>query len=137
MFLLFALFSDEPEVFLPKYSQTAILHAAHFRRVVKCSFYFSHTSNPITLSPLSVGAFQSDALLVPEHCLFDHIHKTDDCKSPADWRRVSVDACANRGLVQQSSAMLLPCGVDVFGGVEFVCCPKTVASKNGKSWEFG
>ena len=29
-----ALFSDEPEVFLPKYSQTAILHAAHFRRVV-------------------------------------------------------------------------------------------------------
>ena len=34
LFLLFALFSDEPEVFLPKYSQTAILHAAHFRRVV-------------------------------------------------------------------------------------------------------
>ena len=32
---LFALFSKEPEVFLPKYSQTAILHAAHFRRVVK------------------------------------------------------------------------------------------------------
>ena len=34
VFLLFALFSDKPEVFLPKYSQTAILHAAHFRRVV-------------------------------------------------------------------------------------------------------
>ena len=32
--LLFALFSDEPEVFLPKYSQTAILHTAHFWRVV-------------------------------------------------------------------------------------------------------
>ena len=32
---LFALFSYEPEVFLPKYSQTAILHAAHFQRVVK------------------------------------------------------------------------------------------------------
>ena len=32
---LFTLFSDEPEVFLPKYSQTAILHAAHLRRVVK------------------------------------------------------------------------------------------------------
>ena len=27
--------SDEPEVFLPKYFQAAILHAAHFRRVVK------------------------------------------------------------------------------------------------------
>ena len=32
---LFALFSDEPEAFLPKSSQTVILHAAHFRRVVK------------------------------------------------------------------------------------------------------
>ena len=31
------LFSDEPEVFLPKYSRTAICHAAHFQRVVKCS----------------------------------------------------------------------------------------------------
>ena len=34
VFFLFALFSDEPELFLPKYSQTAILHAAHFQRVV-------------------------------------------------------------------------------------------------------
>ena len=34
-FLLFALFSDEPKVLLSKYSRTAILHAAHFRRVVK------------------------------------------------------------------------------------------------------
>ena len=34
-FFLFALFSDKPKVFLPKYSQTAITHAAHFRRVVK------------------------------------------------------------------------------------------------------
>ena len=31
---LFALFRDESEVFLPEYSQTAILNAAHFRRVV-------------------------------------------------------------------------------------------------------
>ena len=29
-FFLFEPFSDEPEVFPPKYSQTAILHAAHF-----------------------------------------------------------------------------------------------------------
>ena len=32
---LFVLISDEPEVFLPKYSQTVILHGAHFWRVVK------------------------------------------------------------------------------------------------------
>ena len=34
-FLLIALFSEELEVFLPKYSQTAILHAGHFRWVVR------------------------------------------------------------------------------------------------------
>ena len=34
MLFLFALFSDVPEVFLPEYSQTAIFHAAHFRRGV-------------------------------------------------------------------------------------------------------
>ena len=34
MIFLFALVSDEPEVFLPKYSQTAILHAAYLRWVV-------------------------------------------------------------------------------------------------------
>ena len=37
MFYLFALSSDEPEVFLPKFSQMAIFHAAHFQRVVKHS----------------------------------------------------------------------------------------------------
>ena len=34
VFSVFPLFSDEPEVFLPKYSQIAILYAAHFRRLV-------------------------------------------------------------------------------------------------------
>ena len=34
VFFLFASFSDEPEVFLPKYFQAAILHASHFLRVV-------------------------------------------------------------------------------------------------------
>ena len=34
VYFLFALFSDEPQLFLPEYSQPAILHAAHIRRVV-------------------------------------------------------------------------------------------------------
>ena len=34
VFFLFVRFGNEPEVFRPKYSQTAILHAAHFRRAV-------------------------------------------------------------------------------------------------------
>ena len=39
VFFLFAPFSDEPEVFLPKYFETAILHAAHFLRVVNIYSY--------------------------------------------------------------------------------------------------
>ena len=39
VFFLFVLFGDEPEVFLPKYYQTAILQAAHFRRVVNLNLH--------------------------------------------------------------------------------------------------
>ena len=39
-FSLFTLCSDKPEVFLPEYSQTAILHAAHFWGVVNIGFTF-------------------------------------------------------------------------------------------------
>ena len=42
---LFAPFSEEPEVSLPKYSQTAILHSAHFQRVVNTHFINSY--NPL------------------------------------------------------------------------------------------
>ena len=37
---LFAPFSDEPEVFLPKYSLTAILHAAHLREGSKALYLY-------------------------------------------------------------------------------------------------
>ena len=47
VFSLFALLSDEPKVFLLEYSQTSILHAAHFWRVVKCNLcFFSRISSP-------------------------------------------------------------------------------------------
>ena len=43
--------SDEPEVFLPKYSQTAILHAAHFQRVVNiCFCLVSYNTHHINIS---------------------------------------------------------------------------------------
>ena len=47
-FFLFELFSDKPEVFLPKYSQTAILHVAHFWRVVNQQL---SCSNATTIFP--------------------------------------------------------------------------------------
>jgi hypothetical protein len=32
----------------------------------------------------------------------------------------------------KSFAMLLPCGIDVFSGVEFVCCPSSKAASTTK-----
>lgn len=70
------------------------------------------------------GQFQSDALLVPEHCLFDHIHNQSICQSFDDWNNTAAHSCLDRTMQLRSFAMLLPCGVDLFSGVEFVCCPK-------------
>ncbi|XP_048483397.1 amyloid-beta-like protein isoform X2 [Plutella xylostella] len=70
------------------------------------------------------GPFQSDALLVPESCLFDHIHNQSRCWQFNRWNATAGRACAQRGLRLRTFAMLLPCGISLFSGVEFVCCPK-------------
>lgn len=72
------------------------------------------------------GSFQSDALLVPEHCLFDHIHNNSVCESTAYWNRTASRSCTGKGKILESYAMLLPCGVGIFSGVEFVCCPHSM-----------
>ncbi|XP_037935328.1 amyloid-beta-like protein [Teleopsis dalmanni] len=70
------------------------------------------------------GPFQSDALLVPEGCLFDHIHNASRCWPFIRWNQTGAAACQERGMQMRSFAMLLPCGISLFSGVEFVCCPK-------------
>lgn len=70
------------------------------------------------------GPFQSDALLVPENCLFDHIHNQSKCWTFGRWNDTAAAACQDRGLQLRSFAMLLPCGISLFSGVEFVCCPR-------------
>jgi len=70
-----------------------------------------------------VGPFQSDALLVPEHCVFDHVHNSRLCSAYSHWNHTALKSCAARGYQLQNFAILQPCGVDKFNGVEFVCCP--------------
>ena len=72
----------------------------------------------------SEGPFQSDALLVPENCLFDHIHNQTKCWQFGRWNVTAQQSCLERDLSLRSFAMLLPCGISLFSGVEFVCCPK-------------
>lgn len=78
------------------------------------------------------GNFQSDALLVPEHCVFDHIHNASACESNTYWNRTANQSCKDKGKMLQSYAVLLPCGVGIFNGVEFVCCPLSTSSSQNE-----
>lgn len=73
---------------------------------------------------ITEGPFQSDALLVPENCLFDHIHNQTKCWEFSKWNLTASQSCLDRDMQLRSFAMLLPCGISLFSGVEFVCCPK-------------
>ncbi|XP_004081464.1 amyloid-beta A4 protein isoform X2 [Oryzias latipes] len=70
-----------------------------------------------------VGEFVSDALLVPDKCKFLHQERMDQCESHLHWHTVAKESCGDRSMNLHDYGMLLPCNVDRFRGVEFVCCP--------------
>ncbi|XP_060689823.1 amyloid beta (A4) precursor protein a isoform X1 [Hemiscyllium ocellatum] len=70
-----------------------------------------------------VGEFVSDALLVPDKCKFLHREKMDTCESHLYWHTVAKETCGDKIMNLHDFGMLLPCGIDEFRGVEFVCCP--------------
>ncbi|CAG0893974.1 unnamed protein product [Darwinula stevensoni] len=112
---------------------TNIVESTHFFRLddwckatkpKKCKW--SHWVKPYRCL---VGPFQSDALLVPHGCQFDHIHNTSQCMSFEKWNGTAREACFSRSMELRSFAPLLPCGIDLFQGVEFVCCPQKTKGK--------
>ncbi|XP_062866772.1 amyloid beta (A4) precursor protein a isoform X2 [Trichomycterus rosablanca] len=70
-----------------------------------------------------VGEFVSDALLVPDKCKFLHQERMDVCESHLHWHTVAKESCGDHAMNLHDYGMLLPCGIDRFRGVEFVCCP--------------
>ncbi|XP_033641447.1 amyloid-like protein 2 [Asterias rubens] len=83
-----------------------------------------------------VGDFESKALMVPKDCDFEHIHDSETCKPKSELHSQAEKQCATAGKTVRDFGMLLPCQdeVDLFTGVEFVCCPKqnTTPKKVGK-----
>jgi len=73
-----------------------------------------------------VGEFESEALLVPQGCHFGHVDDPTKCKEFDFWNRTAELECAKRlgKLHVESFSMLEPCGLDMFSGVEYVCCPR-------------
>ncbi|KAK1330282.1 hypothetical protein QTO34_010470 [Cnephaeus nilssonii] len=72
------------------------------------------------------GEFVSEALLVPEGCRFLHQERMDQCESSTRRHQEAQEACSSQGFILHGSGMLLPCGMDRFRGVEYVCCPPPV-----------
>ncbi|XP_074853443.1 amyloid-beta precursor protein isoform X3 [Carettochelys insculpta] len=77
-----------------------------------------------------VGEFVSDALLVPDKCKFLHQERMDVCETHLHWHTVAKESCSEKSMNLHDYGMLLPCGIDKFRGVEFVCCPLADESDN-------
>ncbi|XP_063161530.1 amyloid-beta precursor protein isoform X3 [Candoia aspera] len=94
-------------------------------------------SHPYIVVPYRclVGEFVSDALLVPDKCKFLHQEKMDICETHLHWHTVAKESCSEKGMNLHDYGMLLPCGIDKFRGVEFVCCPVADESDNIDSAE--
>lgn len=78
------------------------------------------------------GNFQSDALLVPSGCNFSHTYDKRQCKEFNFWNETAQEACVLKGLVPHSFGVLVPCGIDLFSGVEYVCCPEEMEEQLAK-----
>ncbi|XP_074070048.1 amyloid-beta precursor protein isoform X2 [Macrotis lagotis] len=77
-----------------------------------------------------VGEFVSDALLVPDKCKFLHQERMDICETHLHWHTVAKETCSEKSMNLHNYGMLLPCGIDKFRGVEFVCCPLAEENDN-------
>lgn len=74
------------------------------------------------------GEFKSEALQVPHDCRFSHVNSGDSCNDYQHWRDVATKQCMGKTfnektMTVRSFAVLEPCSLDLFTGVEFVCCP--------------
>ncbi|VDM77307.1 unnamed protein product, partial [Strongylus vulgaris] len=77
------------------------------------------------------GEFKSEALQVPHDCRFSHVNSGESCNDYQHWRDEAAKQCSaktfnGKGMTVRSFAVLEPCSLDLFTGVEFVCCPTVV-----------
>jgi len=88
-------------------------------------------SHKVTPYRCVVGQFESDALMVPSNCKFSHIHGSL-CTTHDKWRMQAEESCEKQEMELHKYGMLLPCDIDEFSGVEFVCCPQHQEEKPEK-----
>lgn len=114
----------------PGYDVTNIVEADQAKNITAwCS---EEDSSDCTITAMVVpfrclvGTFESDALVVPNLCRFRHLHEEGSCQTPQQWKKAAKASCRKSKTRLVSTGMLLPCEeqVDLYQGVEFVCCPR-------------
>ncbi|CAO4385410.1 unnamed protein product [Caenorhabditis nigoni] len=81
------------------------------------------------------GEFHSEALQVPHDCQFSHVNSRDQCNDYQHWKDEAGKQCSGKKakdtkpMIVRSFAVLEPCALDMFTGVEFVCCPNDQTNK--------
>ncbi|MFH4983789.1 hypothetical protein AB6A40_010498 [Gnathostoma spinigerum] len=93
---------------------------------------WTHTVRPYQCV---VGEFHSEALQVPHGCRFGHVNDRQSCSDYNHWKDVARKQCQSKmsdkkKMIVRSLAVLEPCGLDLFTGVEFVCCPDNKKSND-------
>jgi amyloid beta A4 protein len=80
-----------------------------------------------------VGEFVTESLQVPSKCLFSHVAGKNMCNDYKYWNMKAESECglkinenSGHSMKLRSFAILDPCGLGMFRGVEYVCCPKSV-----------
>lgn len=82
------------------------------------------------------GEFRSEALQVPHDCKFSHVNSREMCNDYPHWKLEAGKQCQakrfnEKPMVVRSFAVLEPCALDMFTGVEFVCCPAEASDDLG------
>ncbi|KAL3081295.1 hypothetical protein niasHT_039772 [Heterodera trifolii] len=81
------------------------------------------------------GEFETESLQVPNRCHFSHILGRDKCNDYKFWNSKSEEECTRKkdskghSMRLRSFAILEPCGLSMFRGVEFVCCPRDLEER--------
>ena len=85
---------------------------------------FIFTCLNFVISLPTVGKFEADALTYPfdADCDFGYVHEEKTCKNHEFWHQRAEQICEGKGKYVEKYGILVPCGTDVFTGVEYVCC---------------
>jgi amyloid beta A4 protein len=116
----------------PGHNITNIVEYSHEVNVEKwCKEDGTQCKHSIVVRPFQciVGEFVTESLQVPGQCHFSHIIGRNTCNDYKYWNTKAEGECSlkvidGEQMALRSFAILEPCGLDMFRGVEFVCCPK-------------